>query len=79
MTAGADSGAATGAAGVSLFDREQTSIAAIDPLCQTAEAVDGRRPSFIGVPYGADMRLLANEGTTPTVDRGTPSSAAAPC
>ncbi len=36
-------------------------------LRATAEAVDGRRPSFIGVPYGADMRLLVNEGATPTV------------
>jgi acetylornithine deacetylase len=31
------------------------------------EATLGRRPSFIGEPYGADMRLLVNEGRTPTV------------
>jgi len=32
-----------------------------------AEAALGRRPSMIGEPYGADMRLLVNEGGTPTV------------
>jgi acetylornithine deacetylase len=36
-------------------------------LQAAAEAVDGRRPSTIGVPYGADMRLLVNQGATPTV------------
>jgi acetylornithine deacetylase len=39
-------------------------------LQATALDVDGRRPSFIGVPYGADMRLLVNEGRTPTVIYG---------
>ncbi len=27
----------------------------------------GRRPELLGEPYGADMRLLVNEGQTPTV------------
>jgi acetylornithine deacetylase len=36
-------------------------------LQAAAEAVDGRRPSLIGVPYGADMRLLVDQGATPTV------------
>ena len=36
-------------------------------LAGVAEAVLGRRPSLIGEPYGADMRLLVNEGATPTV------------
>ena len=36
-------------------------------LARAAEAVTGRRPELIGEPYGADMRLLVNEGRTPTV------------
>lgn len=36
-------------------------------LAATIEAVLGRRPAFLGEPYGADMRLLVNEGGTPTV------------
>lgn len=36
-------------------------------LAAAAEAVTGRRPGLIGEPYGADMRLLVNEGATPTV------------
>jgi acetylornithine deacetylase len=36
-------------------------------LADAAESVLGRRPSAIGAPYGADMRLLVNEGGTPTV------------
>lgn len=31
------------------------------------EVVRGRAPAVRGMPYGADMRLLANEGGTPTV------------
>jgi acetylornithine deacetylase len=27
----------------------------------------GRRPALLGEPYGADMRLLVNEGATPTI------------
>jgi acetylornithine deacetylase len=42
-----------------------------DPLAvsmaDAAELVLGRRPAFLGEPYGADMRLLVNEGRTPTV------------
>jgi acetylornithine deacetylase len=30
----------------------------------------GVRPDFVGVPYGADMRLLINQGNTPTVMYG---------
>jgi acetylornithine deacetylase len=36
-------------------------------LADAAEATLGRRPSLLGEPYGADMRLLINEGATPTV------------
>ena len=50
------------------------SSARIDPdhelatgLGNAAEAVLGRRPAIAGAPYGADMRLLVNEGATPTV------------
>jgi acetylornithine deacetylase len=35
-------------------------------LAAAAAAVDGRRPALRGAPYGADMRLLVNEGATPT-------------
>jgi acetylornithine deacetylase len=39
------------------------------PVSVAAAALStlGRRPSLIGEPYGADMRLLVNEGATPTV------------
>jgi acetylornithine deacetylase len=36
-------------------------------LARVAEAVTGRTPALLGEPYGADMRLLVNEGRTPTV------------
>jgi acetylornithine deacetylase len=36
-------------------------------LAAAVEAVTGRRPTLRGEPYGADMRLLVNEGATPTV------------
>ena len=36
-------------------------------VAAAVEAVTGRRPGLIGEPYGADMRLLVNEGATPTV------------
>jgi acetylornithine deacetylase len=36
-------------------------------LAATAQAMTGRRPELLGEPYGADMRLLVNEGATPTV------------
>ena len=36
-------------------------------LADTVESTLGRRPGLIGEPYGADMRLLVNEGHTPTV------------
>jgi acetylornithine deacetylase len=36
-------------------------------LAKVASAVLGREISYHGEPYGADMRLLVNEGGTPTV------------
>jgi acetylornithine deacetylase len=36
-------------------------------LARVAETVTGRRPELLGEPYGADMRLLVEEGRTPTV------------
>jgi acetylornithine deacetylase len=36
-------------------------------LAGVAARVTGLRPSLIGVPYGADMRLFVNEGDTPCV------------
>jgi acetylornithine deacetylase len=36
-------------------------------VAAAGEATLGRRPAFLGEPYGADMRLLVNEGRTPTV------------
>jgi acetylornithine deacetylase len=46
-------------------------------LADAAEATLGRRPAFLGEPYGADMRLLVNEGATPTVIYGPGHIAAA--
>jgi acetylornithine deacetylase len=39
-------------------------------LADAAQRATGRRPSSIGVPYGADMRLFVNEGNTPCVMYG---------
>jgi acetylornithine deacetylase len=36
-------------------------------LAAVARIVLGREPELAGEPYGADMRLLVNEGNTPTV------------
>jgi len=36
-------------------------------LASVAEAVTGRRPALVGVPYGADMRLFIGVGDTPCV------------
>src|SRR5690349_2359963 len=36
-------------------------------LADTAEAITGRRPDLLGVPYGADMRLFIDVGKTPCV------------
>jgi acetylornithine deacetylase len=49
-------------------------------LGETARDVLGKLPDFVGVPYGADMRLLVNEGATPTVlyGPGEPHLAHAP-
>jgi acetylornithine deacetylase len=49
-------------------------------LGETARDVLGRLPDFVGVPYGADMRLLVHQGETPTVlyGPGEPHLAHAP-
>jgi acetylornithine deacetylase len=39
-------------------------------LADVAARLSGRRPELLGKPYGADMRLLVNEGRTPTVIYG---------
>lgn len=39
-------------------------------LSAAAEVTLGRKPAMLGEPYGADMRLLVNEGKTPTVIYG---------
>jgi len=39
-------------------------------LGDVAEAITGRRPSLLGVPYGADMRLFVGVGKTPCVIYG---------
>ena len=39
-------------------------------IAAAAERVTGRRPALVGVPYGADMRLFVNEGSTPCVMYG---------
>ncbi len=36
-------------------------------LARAAEGIIGRSPVFVGAPYGADMRLLVDQGRTPTV------------
>ena len=49
-------------------------------LSAAARDVLGRPPQFLAEPYGADMRLLINEGGTPTVifGPGQPEVAHAP-
>ena len=49
-------------------------------LAETARDVLGRLPEFLGVPYGADARLLIDHGETPTVlyGPGDPNLAHAP-
>jgi acetylornithine deacetylase len=39
-------------------------------LAAAAERMTGRRPTLLGEPYGADMRLFINEGATPCVIYG---------
>ena len=36
-------------------------------LAETVEAVTGRRPTLLGEPYGADMQMFVNVGSTPCV------------
>lgn len=54
------------------FDSAQVPIDHPLPLgvANAAERVTGRRPALVGVPYGADMRLLVNQGGIPTVMYG---------
>jgi acetylornithine deacetylase len=49
-------------------------------LAETARDVLGKLPDFLGVPYGADARLLIDHGATPTVlyGPGDPNLAHAP-
>jgi acetylornithine deacetylase len=49
-------------------------------LGETARDVLGKLPPFVGMPYGADMRLLVHQGGTPTVlyGPGEPTLAHAP-
>jgi acetylornithine deacetylase len=54
-------GARFASARVPADHRLPVSIAAV------AEAVAGRRPALVGVPYGADMRLFTGVGDTPCV------------
>jgi acetylornithine deacetylase len=46
-------------------------------LARAIEDVLGRSPPLVGAPYGADMRLLINEGRTPTVIFGPGDAAVA--
>jgi acetylornithine deacetylase len=39
----------------------------VGALCAAARDVSGQVPPVAGMPYGADMRLLVNQGGTPTV------------
>ncbi len=39
----------------------------VDGVAAAVERTTGRVPARLGEPYGADMRLLVNEGRTPTV------------
>ena len=36
-------------------------------LAETIQAVTGRLPALLGVPYGADMQMFVNVGETPCV------------
>ena len=49
-------------------------------LAETARDVLGKLPDFLGMPYGADARLLIDHGDTPTVlyGPGDPNLAHAP-
>lgn len=48
-------------------DAEAELRACIAAAAAAANAVLGRDPALRAEPYGADMRLLVNEGRTPTV------------
>ena len=53
---------------------DSSSIEATHPLAvglaDSHERATGARPSFVGAPYGADMRLLVNQAHVPTVMYG---------
>ncbi len=53
---------------------DSCSVPADSPLPQSVAAahqrLTGETPEFLGAPYGADMRLLINQGHTPTVMYG---------
>ena len=52
---------------VSLEDRVPADHPLPVGLSAVVAAVTGHEPELSGEPYGADMRLLVNEGRTPTV------------
>ncbi len=41
--------------------------AILESVAEAMQELTGKRPSVEGVPYGADMRLLVNEGGIPTI------------
>jgi acetylornithine deacetylase len=53
---------------------DSASVSTDEPVCRDLaaahRAVTGATPPFVGVPYGADMRLLVNVGGIPTVMYG---------
>ena len=61
------------------FDSAAVSSTHVLPwsLGETARDVLGKLPPFVGVPYGADARLLVNQGGTPTCSTA-PASRSAP-
>ena len=54
------------------FEPAETAVdhPVVTTLSQSHQSVTGRRPLVRGMPYGADMRLLVNEGHIPTVIYG---------
>lgn len=47
-----------------VISAEHPIVTAVSGACQS---ISGATPAVRGMPYGADMRLLVNEGATPTV------------
>ncbi|MGD8869689.1 MAG: ArgE/DapE family deacylase, partial [Gemmatimonadales bacterium] len=54
------------------FEAAETPVESdiVSTLCGAVAALTGTPPPIQGMPYGADMRLLVNEGATPTVIYG---------